>query len=201
MWATHHRALSIQYTFLFLTAVVLLNIPWTIRNYIVRRDLVLISLEATQYTEPIARLMRDSPPEPPLDPEATIHRPGFVYETVEFWRVVRLTAAPGDPSHGIGPEPTWSLRHNAVSVINFGVLLPLLVVGVVAACKRRHRAALLLTGAIVSYAVLRGFYGAAERARLPVEPLIILVALYGAKVLLDARRAAGQPATTLASET
>jgi Dolichyl-phosphate-mannose-protein mannosyltransferase len=201
LWSTRHRALSIQYTFLFLTAVLLLNIPWTVRNYIVRRDIVLISLEARQYTEPFARLWRDSPPEPPLAPEATtMERPGFAYETVEFWRVVRLSDAPGDPRHGIAPEPAWSFRHNAISVVNFGLLLPLFVVGVVVACKRRHRAALVLTGAILSYAVLRGFYGAAERARLPVEPLIILVALYGAKVLLDARRAGGQPAAALAPE-
>ncbi len=202
VWATHHRALSIQYAFLFLTAVVLLNIPWTVRNYIVRRDIMLISLEASQYTGPIARLLRDSPPEPPLAPgAATIERPGFGYETREFWRVGRFADAPGDPQHGIAPEPAWSFRHNATSVVNFGVLLPLFAVGVVVACKRRHRAALVLTGAIVSYAVLRGFYGAAERARLPVEPLIILVAFYGAKVLLDARRSGGQPAAAPAPET
>ena len=197
LWSTQHRALSVQYLFLFLTALLLLNIPWTIRNYIVRRDIVLISLEATRYTEPIARLLRDSPPEPPLAPEATtIDRPGFVHETLEFWRVVRLADAPGDPRRGLAPEPAWSFRHNAASVVNFGLLLPLFVVGMAAACKRRHRAALVLTGSVVSYAMLRGFYGAAERARLPVEPLIILVAFYGAKVLLDARQAGGRSATT-----
>ena len=194
-WATHHRALSIQYTFLFLTAVVLLNIPWTIRNYVVRRDVVLISLEAAQYTGPIARLLGGSPPEPPLAPGVvTTERPGFRYETVEFWRVARFADAPGDARHGIAPEPAWSFRHNATGLVNFGVLLPLFAVGVAAACKRRHRTALILTGSIVSYAVLRGFYGAAESARLPVEPLIILVAFYGARVLLDARRSGGQSA-------
>jgi hypothetical protein len=49
----------------------------------------------------------------------------------------------------------------------------------------------VLSGSIVSYAILRGFYGAGDRGRVPAEPLIILVALYGAKVLLDGRRRAG----------
>lgn len=197
MGSTHHRALSIQYVFLFVTTFLLLNVPWTIRNYAVHHDIVPISLEATRYGAPIAHVLRRHREAPP--PEATtVRRPGFAHESMEFWRVVRLADAPADAEHGLAPQPAWSFRHNAINVVNFGVLLPLFVCGVVAAWRRRHRVALVLAGAIVAWAVVRGFYGGADRARLPVEPLIILVAFFGAKVLLDARRQAGTiPTPTL----
>jgi len=54
---------------------------------------------------------------------------------------------------------------------------------------QRHRAALVLGSMVVSYAVVRGFVGATDASRLWVDPLIILVAFYGVKVLLDRRRA------------
>ena len=192
--STHHRALSAQYVFLFLAALVVFFIPWTARNWVVYHDVVPVSLEATRYTAPVARLLRDEPaPAVIAHPEAvTIEKPGFLANEREFWRVVRLEPFAGDPTHGLAPEPAWSLRHNAISVLNYGVLLPFFVVGCVFATTRRHRAALVLGSIVVAYAIARGFIGVADSSRLWVEPLIILVAFFGVKVLLDLRRAAGE---------
>ncbi len=193
--STHHRALSAQYVFLFLAAVFVFFLPWTARNLVVYRDVVPVALEATRYTAPVARVLRDTPPglsvTPP--PEATvIEEPGFLANQREFWRVARIDPSPGDPAHGLAPEPAWSLRHNAASILNYGLLLPFFVAGLILAATRRHRVALVLGSIVISYAVLRGFMRSSDYSRLLVEPLIILVALYGVKTLLEIRRAAGE---------
>lgn len=193
--STHHRALSAQYVFLFAAALLVFFTPWTVRNLAVYRDFVPISLEATRYTAPISRLVRDEPPTPEVShPDAvTIHKPGFVTNEREFWRMLRLVDSPADAERGIAAEPAWSLRHNLTSMLNYGILLPFFLVGCIFAYRRRQRAALVLATIVWSYALLRGFLGGNEATRLWVEPLIILVAFYGIKVLLDLRRAAGVP--------
>ncbi|HXV14350.1 MAG TPA: glycosyltransferase family 39 protein [Candidatus Krumholzibacteria bacterium] len=194
--STHHRALSAQYVFLFLAALFVFFLPWTMRNWFVYRDVVPVGLEATRYTAPVARLLRDLPPEPSAaaHPGATtFEKPGFFQNQREFWRVVRLTDAPADPARGRPTEPAWSLRHNAASALSYGLLLPFFLVGLVYAVARRHRAALVLGSIVVAYALLRGFLWTNDYSRLWVEPLIILVAFYGVRVLLDLRRAAGEP--------
>lgn len=197
--STHHRALSAQYVFLFLASLFVFFIPWTARNFFVYHDVVPVSLEATRYTAPVTRLLGEGPPEPAAiaHPDAvTIEKPGFFANEREFWRVVRLEPFAGDPKHGLVPEPAWSLRHNATSVLNYGVLLPFFVAGCAFAFSRRQRAALVLASVVLTYAVARGFVGVSDSSRLWIEPLIILLAFYGVKVLLDLRRAAGEvPAT------
>jgi 4-amino-4-deoxy-L-arabinose transferase-like glycosyltransferase len=190
--STHHRALSAQYVFLFMTALFVFSMPWTIRNAIVYGDVVPVGLEATRYTAPISRLLRDLPPEvaATTPPEAvTIQRPGFFANEREFWRVVRIADSPGEPARGVAPEPAWSLRHNVAGILNYAILLPFFFIGCAFAVMQRHRAALVLGSMVVSYAVVRGFVGATDASRLWVDPLIILVAFYGVKVLLDRRRA------------
>lgn len=190
--ATHHRALNAQYAFLFVASLIVFCTPWTVRNYIVHRDLVPISLNATRYTAPLARLFREAPGRPhtggPGNPAAS-----FARNEREFWRVVRLVPAPADPQRGVYGEPAWSLRHNVASTVNFGLLLPFMFAGAVIALKRRQRAALIVAGTIASYAILRGFIGGSDYARLPVEPMIVLLAFYGLHELLEMRRAAGEP--------
>ena len=191
--STHHRALSVQYVLLFTTALFAFFLPWTVRNLIVYHDVVPVALEAQRYTAPVARLLRDEGPETVAPPGSIrIEKPGFFANEREFWRVVRLTETPGDPARRMPAEPAWSLRHNATSLINYGVLLPFFIVGVVFAWVRRHRAALVPAAIAVSYAVLRGFLGVDDAARLWVDPMIILVAFYGLNVLLDLRTAAGE---------
>ena len=194
--STHHRALSVQYVFVFAVALLMFFTPWTVRNLAVYRDFVPISLEAQRYTAPVSRVVRDLPPTPAVThPDAvTVHKPGFVSNEREFWRMVRFADAPAEPERGIPAEPAWSLRHNLTSLLNYGVLLPFFLIGCAFAWKRRHRAGLVLASMVWSYALLRGFLGGNEAARLWVEPVIMLVAFYAIKVLLDLRQAAGAPA-------
>lgn len=194
-FATQHRALSMQYLFLFLAFLLFFNVPWTVRNYVVHGRIVLVSIEAERYTAPVTRLLLRPAPTPEIEipTGSQTGEPGFFKNSLELWRAVRLADAPADPARGIVAQPAWSLRHNLTGAVTYGVLLPFFVVGVCFALKRRHRAALILSGGALSYAFVRGFMTGDDRPRLVIEPLIILLALYGLHELMKLRNAAGQP--------
>ena len=198
LFSTQRRLLSMQHLFLFLAFLLFFNLPWTVRNYIVYDRFVPVSIEAEQYTEKVTRFLMRPAPEDLSHVPASARRgePGFLDNSREFWRVVRLAEAPAVPEKSIDAEPAWSLRHNVVSAVTYGVLLPFFVAGAIFAIRRRHRVALILTGAILSYAVLRGFMTGDDRPRLLIEPILILVAIYGMRELLRIRSGAGaNPAT------
>jgi 4-amino-4-deoxy-L-arabinose transferase-like glycosyltransferase len=193
LFATHHRVLSLQYVFLFAAFFLFLNIPWTVRNYSVYRQFVPVSIEAEHYTAPLLRAARSAVPAPNVQVPASdvVIQPSFVHNTVEFWRVMRLDDEPADPAHGILAQPAWSFRHNLVSLVTYGLLLPFALVGVMFAVARRHRAAAILIGSILSYAFLRGFMTGDDRFRLTIAPLLMLVAMYGMMALVGVRNAHG----------
>lgn len=192
-FATHHRVLSLQYTFLFLAFALFFNLPWTVRNYAVHGRFVPISIQAERYTAPLRKLIEHPAPEPEIQmpPGSVSGQPGFFENTREFWRAVRIADAPAVASRGIAAEPAWSLRHNLLSVVTYGVLLPFMITGMVIAVWRRHRSALIMSGAILGYAIVRGFMTGDDSPRLVIEPLIILVAMYGLRELLRLRSNAG----------
>jgi 4-amino-4-deoxy-L-arabinose transferase-like glycosyltransferase len=192
-YATHHRVLSLQYVFLFVVSMLFLNVPWTVRNYVVHGQFVPVSIEAERYTGPATRLAQRAIPAQHVDvPGSTVWiQPGFLHNTMEFWRALRIHDAPADPAHGINAQRAWSLRHNLISLVTYGVLLPFLVVGAVFAVRTKHRTALILTGSILSYALVRGFMTGDDRFRLTIEPLIILLGIYGMRELLKIRSAHG----------
>jgi 4-amino-4-deoxy-L-arabinose transferase-like glycosyltransferase len=166
-YATRHKLLNLQFVFLFLGCVLLLLLPWTARNQRVYGDMIPIGLEAARYARPVKRLVA-----------ADVPRPDVVRNAVELWRVTRFGDEEPSRSGDRPPEPAWSLRHNLVNIATYGVLLPFFLVGVWTAVRRRHRPALVLASAVVVYFLIRVFYGGYERLRLPIEPLVILLAVY-----------------------
>jgi 4-amino-4-deoxy-L-arabinose transferase-like glycosyltransferase len=189
-FATHHRVLSFQYVVLFTAFFLFLNIPWTVRNYAVYHQFVPVSFESDRYTGSIARLARSAVPAQRVDvpPSGMVEvQPSFAHNSMEFWRAIRIKDSPADPAHGVAAEPAWSLRHNLVYLMTYGVLLPFMVIGAVSAIRNRHRVALIITGAIASYSLLRGFMTGDDRFRLTIGPLIILLAIYGMRELVRLR--------------
>ena len=188
-FATHHRVLSFQYAVLFAAFFLFLNIPWTVRNYAVYEQFVPVSIEADRYTSTVERYARNAPAENvEVPPSAMVWvQPSFAHNTMEFWRAMRLEDAPADPAHGIEAEPAWSRRHNLTYLVTYGVLLPFMVIGAVFAIRHRNRSALVITGAIASYSLFRGFMTGDDRFRLTIGPLIILLAIYGMRELVKLR--------------
>jgi 4-amino-4-deoxy-L-arabinose transferase-like glycosyltransferase len=205
---THHRLLSVQYFFVFACVAALLSVPWTIRNYMVYEQPIPVSLEAARYFKPFKLFVTD--PEVSVtsiqNRVATTSRTHRIENnTVEFWRVTRFradqpSASPEGESRRV--EPAWSLRHNLISIASYGLLIPFLLVGAVAAVRRRERGAAIIFVVILTYFLMRAYLGGSERARLLADPLIILLAFYGFSVVMQwfrGRRQHGeQPAQTSA---
>ena len=189
-FATNKRILNLQYTLVFAITLIALFVPWTVRNYFVYREPIPVAMEATRYTRPFTRVLTgdEGAAENLVSTGVRRGRMGVEHSAMEFWRVVRTADHPGDPERGIPPEPAWSTRHNVISVINYGLLLPFMLVGAVIGFRRRESGAIVVTVSLALYVLLRLFVGADERARLPAEPLIILLAFYGVMQLVERRR-------------
>ncbi|HET6349714.1 MAG TPA: glycosyltransferase family 39 protein [Candidatus Krumholzibacteria bacterium] len=196
LFATHHRTLNLQYLFLFAAFFLFMNVPWTVRNYYVHHEFVPVSIEADRYSGPVIRLLSIPVPAQRVEvPPGMVYRqPGFLHNTREFWRVVRFYKSPADPAHAVAAEPAWSLRHNLTSLLTYGLLLPFVVIGVIFAIRKRHRPALILTVSIFAYAFVRGFMTGDDRFRLTIEPLIILMGVFGLRELMRLRGSSRPPA-------
>jgi len=208
LFKTRHGLLNIQYLLLFLSVAVLASMPWALRNNAVYGQPIPIGLEAVRFLRP-AKVAVTEPGREAAELQDKIVRASrarFVEtNSVEFWRFARFrgeklpegsaasagtTAA--DASAGTVPdrflEPAWSLRHNLVSIFNYGLMLPFFVVGIVIAIRARHRKALMLAAVVVFYFAMRAYLGGDERTRLPIDPLIILLAFYGIAALVERLR-------------
>lgn len=190
LFKTRHRFLNIQYLLVFFAALVVASAPWTIRNWAVYDQALPIGLEAERFLRP-ARLAVTEPGAGFSEIErkvVTASRARLIERNaLEFWRFARLrgpepaggASAPPDASTRRSGGPAWSARHNLVSVLNYGILLPFFLAGIAFALRRRDRAGLMLAAVTAVYFLMRAYLGGSERARLPVEPLIVLLAFYG----------------------
>lgn len=189
-YTTRHRLLGLQYAFLFLGTVVVLLMPWTVRNYRVYGDPIPVALEATQYYQPARSDVRTA-----TDPAGNEGK--FWRNSVEYWRVMRLR------DHAVpvanGPDqvlPAWSGRHNAISLATYGLLLPFFLLGILWSIRNRNRSALLLTIAVAGMYLIRAFYGGSPHTRLPAEPLIILLAFSAVSRIVRGYRSRKAPVDT-----
>lgn len=196
LFKTRHRLFNLQYVFVFLGVVLVASLPWMIRNYAVYDQPLPIALEARRYLRPV-RLAPAEPQSELSELKARVVRPPRAEtirrNAVEFWRAARFrddapasAEASDEPSASQGLRtgvPAWSARHNAASIANYGILLPFFVAGVAASIGRRNRAGLMLASTIAAYFLVRAYFGGSEQARLPVDPLIIILAFYGIEAL------------------
>ena len=91
-------------------------------------------------------------------------------------------------------ETSWLLRATLWRAgINFpcGLLVPLALIGAYALLQRRE--GLLLTGAAVAFGLLVAFYFPCARYRVPILPVVVLLAVAGVQTLVTALRARAWP--------
>jgi len=98
---------------------------------------------------------------------------------VEFWRPVSF----GYGSIGWNPlkvyEP-WSFRHNLTVGLTYGLLLPFLIIGIYFVLKKVNKYAIFLILVICLYTFIHVFLiGVTNRYRIPVDPFVIILAMYG----------------------
>ena len=189
LFKTRHKILNVQYLFLFTTALIVFSTPWAIRNGIVYGQPFPVGLEATRYLRPARIAVGDGQQLSELERKiTTASRSGRIGRNIsEFWRVarfkdtVRVSPVTGAPE----TTPAWSTRHNLVSIATYGVLLPFLIIGVVGTIRSRNRTAIMLVLFLVWYTLVRAYFHGNVRTRMPVDPVIIILAFYGILVLKE----------------
>ncbi|NIM19130.1 MAG: hypothetical protein GTO51_01975 [Candidatus Latescibacteria bacterium] len=189
--ATRHALLNLQYFFLFTGFLLILSLPWTIRNYAVYRQPIPISLEAVDYLRLAPGVQKEK--REALDTAAEGARrmsriQQFRSNTVEFWRVTRFRAeelSEQARASGRTGEKAWSLRHNLINMVSYGLLLPLFALGIIFAIREKNRVGLVIAATTFIYCAIRVWSFGSERARLPVEPFIILLAFYAVFQIID----------------
>jgi len=82
-------------------------------------------------------------------------------------------------------EEGYSTGHNVISLLQYGVLLPFAFIGAVSIFSRRMKPAYLMIFVLLLHMLLHLVTFGIERYRHPVDALIIIVSLFGAKLCLD----------------
>jgi 4-amino-4-deoxy-L-arabinose transferase-like glycosyltransferase len=210
--------------YVFGLVLVLVSLPWTLRNFrtydrfvlIHPRTLVTLHLQEATGTAAerppalVAELARDNekagatgivqsrgeetaaaPPsttttearQEPVPPEGGDQQ-GLIERAVrdagwnaaEFWRIWRF-------KDQVSPQPknwimrSWSLRHNLASILVYAPMFVLALVGALWTFRRYRLAAWLLVGPPILHTLLYLLMGASARDRLPVEPLLLVLAM------------------------
>jgi hypothetical protein len=96
---------------------------------------------------------------------------------IEFWRVTKFKG-------NFLPYPSarfeqWSLRHNLLNILCYGILIPFFLLAVYLLARERHKYLLYLLFPIVFQAILHTFIWSRERYRNPIDMFIIIIGVYG----------------------
>ncbi len=198
---TRHLVINIQFLMLFLSAIFVISIPWTVRNYYVYKQFIPVGLESERYISPVKTRIPQKIKEMTASQGTPVSRSRLnrIRENaVEFWRITSFhPRKPGGRQGSSSAKlPPWSLRHNLISIVSFGILLPFFIIGTIRALMKKQREALLLVFVTLFYFLIRIFYGGSERIRLQIEPLIIILAFYALFYMTAAghrKSSVGQP--------
>jgi len=189
VFIARHLVINLQYLFLFTAFALIVSLPWTARNYVVYKQFVPVSLEAVRYVSPVKERLPAKIKRVAVGAQAPVSRgrlERMKSNAIEFWRVVKRCEAGGDQAAGTSG---WSLRHNLISAVEYGLLLPFFVIGLATAFIRREKVLLLLASVTLYYFIMRLFFGGGERVRLQVEPFIIILAFSSLFALSERFRA------------
>jgi 4-amino-4-deoxy-L-arabinose transferase-like glycosyltransferase len=183
LFISRYLVLNLQYMILFVSFAIIVSLPWTARNYYVYKQLMPVGIEASRFITPVKDKI---PPKVqamlrgkvPAVSNSRFDR--IAMNSTEFWRVTRMgTAADADSaSRPISRSGPWSLRHNIISIASYGALLPFFILGIVTVFARKNRAGMIIAATALYYYLIRLFFGGSEKARLQIEPLIILLAFF-----------------------
>ncbi|MBW6516742.1 MAG: hypothetical protein K0B81_09055 [Candidatus Cloacimonetes bacterium] len=193
------KKLKIQHSFLWLLVLVVTMIPWTIRNYKQFGEIMILTPRTTAFTSKIwgtdfAKVHFDS--EEGIEQEITRREEYAVraadrfgveprrfgkYEKYlksfqHYWQPTffRLTYI----QYGFRPVK-WSLAHNTISILFYGIFLPFYILGILFAAIRKKWLIIFLAALPFIHSLLHAYMiWPLERYRLPMNFLVVLVALW-----------------------
>ncbi|MFZ5516782.1 MAG: ArnT family glycosyltransferase [Candidatus Zhuqueibacterota bacterium] len=99
-------------------------------------------------------------------------------ELKEFWTPMRFK--PEFVEDGFRFEKPWSLKHNLISGVLYGTLLPFFIFGCVILIKKKDQYGIFILSVIIIHTAIHLFLAfARNRYRAPIDSFIILIAFYG----------------------
>ncbi len=186
-------------------------IPFTVRNYIVYDRLLLLNsntgyamysaqhpMHGTHFREfDAAPLPDDLQGHNEVELNRELMRRGIQFVLDEPGRYALLSLSRVRALFEFWPTDDTSLLHNVGRVLSFGLYLPFMLVGVVAACRRYRSADIgLVLLFMVFYCMLHILTWAMVRYRLPVDAAAMPFAALGLACVLPAdlrRKVVGEP--------
>jgi 4-amino-4-deoxy-L-arabinose transferase-like glycosyltransferase len=198
-WARDKRFLLVG---LFCLGAAVTILPWTVRNYSVHRQLVLIDARLGIVLPRIGDVASDEADD---RVEAILQRPElfavhFAKEFFYFWRLYpeQLGMTRPKAQERYYPDPrlikdTMFSSGALTSVISVASTVPLFLfaaIGTVAMwlCKERRRDLSLLWTMILSFAIGYSLFFTKMRYRVPIEPYLMILGAYGLAQTWNLRR-------------
>jgi hypothetical protein len=169
---------------LLFAVVVVGMIPWLVRNYQVYDHIVVINTR-TLVVEAPWRSYAEGVPVEGLEPTLPDTREGVrrlkgarrvVYDLAEFYRVFRFRGEVRNNSN-VWERP-WSAAHNWSSILMYGVLVPFFIFGFWRILQHRISAAYILVLPVLAHTILHVLQWGRFRYRVPIEPVLIIVAMF-----------------------
>lgn len=208
-----------------LAMLILLLVPWTIRNYIAYDGIVLINtrtLDARQKNisirlntlsaKPLTYIVGEdypseeeralikegknpnnrSPEEVALIKKDVYAPASFIgrklYQMKEMWLPFRFWSDYAPSCLGLPTakfQKSWSLRHNLVSIVFYGTLIPFMFCGLFYLFQTGNKAVWLLLFPIFVHALLHFLMFGIDRYRMPVDAFVIILGCYGVVVAYE----------------
>jgi len=159
-------------------------LPWQVRNYLVYDRIVLVNTRTLvadapwrDYSgaEPIAGL-EEKPPDTRTGVRRLTGARKALYDLTEFYRAFRFRGEVRNNSNVW--EKAWSPVHNWTSILGYGILIPFFLLGYWLILSRRMTEAYVLVAPVAAHTILHVLKWGRYRYRIPIEPLLILVAFF-----------------------
>jgi 4-amino-4-deoxy-L-arabinose transferase-like glycosyltransferase len=159
-------------------------LPWQIRNYMVYDRIVVVNTRTLVVeapwrdytgTEPVAGL-EEQPPDTRTGVRRLTGARKALYDLTEFYRAFRFRGEVRNNSNVW--ERAWSPMHNWTSILGYGILIPFFLLGYWLILTRRMTGAYVLVAPVVAHTILHVLKWGRYRYRIPIEPLLILVAFF-----------------------
>jgi 4-amino-4-deoxy-L-arabinose transferase-like glycosyltransferase len=172
---------------LFLIVFIVMMIPWQIRNYIAYDKFVLINTRTLVYT-PAGEGESAKWEGAFVSKPSTINQQGAevrqlstarrsLYEITQFYRIYRFKGEvrPGTDNF----LPPWSKQHNVSSILCYGTIVIFFIFGYIRIVQGRFRRAYVLMMPFIVHSFIHLVRHGLPRYRVPIEPILIIVAFYG----------------------
>ena len=187
--------------------IILLNIPWVIRNYKVYDQLVVISPRTTAITsyfwgEKVTHLnfssyenARDRNKEKFSERSATFEksysdaprsftRAGVkVRAFINFWQPAYFK--PQYITYGFRPQK-WSLQHNIASILFYGMFLPFYLAGLVIFFRKKYALGLFIAMIPLIHSLLHMYLvSPLERYRSPISFIVVVIGFWNLNLIFE----------------